>query len=140
MAEQLLKDADIFPDDRVLEQTLGGVFPVYDEFMKIITSEAYSLLPEWRYYNDGKAWLCKIQYKKKTVVWLSVWEGHFRLSFFFTEKNGQDIVDLDIDDELKRMFFESKTVGKLKPLILEISGMEQLPDALTIAAFKKKLK
>ncbi|MDR2897539.1 MAG: DUF3788 domain-containing protein [Spirochaetaceae bacterium] len=140
MAEQLLKDVDLFPDDGVLENALGGVFPVYEEFMKTITGEEHSLLPEWRYYNDGKAWLCKIQYKKKTVVWLSVWEGHFRLSFFFTEKNGQDIAELDIDDGLKRAFFQSKTVGKLKPLILEISRMEQLSDALTITAFKKKLK
>ena len=23
---------------------------------------------QWRYYKDGKAWLCKVQKKKKTIV------------------------------------------------------------------------
>lgn len=30
--------------------------------------------PEWRYYKDGKSWLCKITQKNKTIVWISLWE------------------------------------------------------------------
>ncbi|PKP08994.1 MAG: hypothetical protein CVU09_13085 [Bacteroidetes bacterium HGW-Bacteroidetes-4] len=37
---------------------------------------------QWRYYNDGKAWLCKVSYKKKTVFWLSVWEAYFKVAFY----------------------------------------------------------
>ncbi|ULQ60863.1 DUF3788 domain-containing protein [Brucepastera parasyntrophica] len=86
MNNQLLRDASVFPDGKILESALGKAYPVYSEFMDTITSGEYNLEPEWRYYNDGKAWLCKIQYKKKTVLWLSVWERFFKTSFFFTEK------------------------------------------------------
>lgn len=43
-------------------------------------------------YNDGKAWLSKGEYKwiiargtnkVKPLFWLSIWEGFFKVSFFF---------------------------------------------------------
>lgn len=58
-AEMLLRDAEIFPSDRVLKDTLGDVYDVLESFLATITNEAYLLSFEWRYYNDGKAWLCK---------------------------------------------------------------------------------
>ena len=51
---------------------------------------------EWRYYNDGKAWLCKVVNKKKTVFWLSIWEHYFKTSFYFTEKHLESIDALNI--------------------------------------------
>ena len=96
-----LRDAEIFPSDRVLKDTLGDVYDVLESFLATITNEAYLLSFEWRYYNDGKAWLCKVQHKKKTILWLSVWEGFFKVSFFFTEKHLEAIAALDISESIK---------------------------------------
>lgn len=43
-----------------------------------VTKPPFQLSPEWRYYNDGKSWLCKMLSKKKNLFWLSIWEGCFR--------------------------------------------------------------
>lgn len=65
----LLQNPEIHPSDKVLEESLGKpVYSIYKEFRQIITNDEYSLSMEWRYYNDGKAWLNKITYKKKTIL------------------------------------------------------------------------
>jgi len=61
MAIQLLKDPEIFPSDEVLKNALGdSVYSILDSFVKTITNEEYGLSVEWRFYNDGKAWLGKV--------------------------------------------------------------------------------
>ena len=135
-----LRDAEIFPSDRVLKDTLGDVYDVLESFLATITNEAYLLNIEWRYYNDGKAWLCKVQHKKKTILWLSVWEGFFKVSFFFTEKHLEAIAALDISEAIKTELASAKTVGRLIPMIFNINNANQLEELLTVVRFKKTLK
>lgn len=140
MEAPLLKDSAISPTKKVLENVLGKSYPVYEELINTIENKDYSLMPQWNYYNDGKAWLCKVQFKKKTVFWLSVWDKYFKMGFYFTEKNCKGIFDLDIDDSIKKEFKENKAIGKLLPLGLRIDKKAQLKDALKIIEYKKSLK
>jgi hypothetical protein len=140
MEAPLLKDPAVSPTKKVLENVLGKSYSAYEELMDIIENDNYGLTPQWNYYNDGKAWLCKVQFKKKTVFWLSVWDKYFKMGFYFTEKNCKGIYELDIDDSVKKDFKERKPVGKLLPLTLVINKKQQLKDALKIIEYKKSLK
>ena len=139
-SQMALRDAEIFPSDRVLKDTLGDVYDVLESFLATITNEAYLLSFEWRYYNDGKAWLCKVQHKKKTILWLSVWEGFFKVSFFFTEKHLEAIAALDISEAIKTELATTKPVGRLIPMIFNINNTNQLEELLTVVRLKKTLK
>jgi hypothetical protein len=137
----LLRDADLFPSADVLKDALGSnVYEIFDSFMNTITDAEYGLSYEWRYYNDGKSWLCKVSNKKKTIFWLSVWDGYFQIGFFFTEKYWEGIAALEIDETIKEDFCRMKPVGKLIPMIFKISRKEQLDDLLKVITFKKNLK
>jgi hypothetical protein len=140
MEIQLLKDKNEFPTKEVLENALGSCFPVFKEMMDKITDTSVGLFPQWNYYNDGKTWLCKVSYKKKTVFWLSVWNTFFKTGFYFTEKNCSGIEVLKISENLKENFRNNKPIGKLLPFSLKISRSEQLIDLLTIIEYKKSLK
>lgn len=102
MSEEMqLRNPDIEPTSDLIGAALGNkVYAVYEELMSSILP-ALELIPEWRYYNDGKAWLCKVVNKKKTVFWLSIWDGYFKTSFFYTEKNCGGIAGLNIDENIK---------------------------------------
>lgn len=139
-SQMALRDAEIFPSDKVLKDTLGDVYDVLISFLATITDEAYLLSFEWRYFNDGKAWLCKVQHKKKTILWLSVWERFFRVSFFFTEKHLEAIAALDISEAIKTELVSAKPVGRLIPMIFNINNACQLEELLTVVRFKKTLK
>lgn len=81
METQLLRDQHIFPSTEVLKNALKESYGVYEELIQTITNTQYGLTIEWNYYKDGKAWLCKVQYKKKTIFWLSVWDQFFKKEF-----------------------------------------------------------
>ncbi len=137
--ELLLRDPETEPTDSVLEQALGSeVFPVYRDLMSILADE-YSLTPYWRYYKDGKAWLCKVEYKK-TVFWLSIWEGMVKISFYFTQKTAPGIFELEITDEIKDRFREANDGKRMIPLTFEISSRNQFDDLVKVILYKKKLK
>lgn len=140
METQLLREQGVLPEKEVLESALTGSYPVFEELMDIITGTEYGLVPEWNYYKDGKAWLCKVCYKKKTVFWLSVWDGYFKTGFYFTEKNGMGITGLDIEESLKEGFSRSKPIGKLIPLTVNVNKKEQIKNILGIIEYKKSLK
>jgi hypothetical protein len=140
MDGQILKDPQVLPVEEVLGNALGSSFTTFNELINTITKSEFGLIPEWRYYKDGGAWLCKVQFKKKTIFWLSVWDGYFKTTFYFTEKNCGGLADLNIDEKILKDFAANKPIGKLLPLTLCIEQQEQLADLLKLAAYKKKLK
>ena len=137
---QLLREEEIFPSEEVLRSVLGQVYDVLAELEARLTQNEFGLTFEWRYYNDGKSWLCKVCQKKKTIFWLSVWEGFFQAGFFFLERHLAEIAELDITEQIKEDFCRAKPIGKLLPMIIRINKQEQLADLLKIVKFKKKSK
>jgi hypothetical protein len=135
-----LKDPQILPTSEVLTEVLGDSYQVFDEFIKVTTDPAIGLVFDWHYYNDGKAWLCKVVFKKKTVFWLSAWDGYFKTTFYFTEKNCTGLLEMEIDETIKKEFSSRKPIGKLLPLTIDMKQKEQLPDLLKIIGYKKGLK
>ena len=136
----LLREKEIEPTDNVLENALGKeLFIIYQELIKIFTDE-FSLEPQWQFYKDGNAWLCKVVDKKKTILWLSVWENYIKTGFYFTEKTGLGVLELDIDNKIKEVFEAAKPIGKLLPLIIDINQQKQIKDLKEVVKYKKGLK
>ena len=137
--DHLLRDPLQEPGNKLFREILSEqLCQTYEELLKIVSEMGLSY--EWRYYNDGKAWLCKITHKKKTVAWLSLWKNTFKTGFYFTEKTGAGINSLDIDSKIKSSFSQNKPIGKLLPLTLEIDKPYQTEDFRKIAEYKMALK
>lgn len=135
MEQQLLRQADVYPSDPVLAAALGDCHEAYQVLVSRLPEAQVQL--EWRYYNDGKAWLGKAAAKKKTVFWLSVWQGFFRVSFFFTEKTRGGIQALPIADELKLRIQNEPARGKLIPLLVDVRRPDHLEDVFALISYKQ---
>jgi hypothetical protein len=140
METPLLNDPQVFPDEKILKSTLGDSYKAYAEMIKIITGAECGLVPQWNYYKDGKAWLCKVGFKKKTVFWLSVWDGYFKAGFYFVERHCPGVLELDIDKSIKEEFKSKKPIGTLFPLAITVTSKEQITDLLSVINYKKSLK
>lgn len=140
METMVLHEPAIAPTNNVLEKAPGKSFKIFRDLMNTITGENYELLPEWSYYKDDKARLCKVQYKKKTIFWLSIWEKYFKIGLYFTEQTCKGINDLDIDINIKNNFKENKPIGRLLPLVIIVNKKELLKDALKVIDFKMRVK
>jgi hypothetical protein len=71
-----------------------------------------------RYYRDGKAWLCKVQKKKRTIIWMSAWKGFMQATIYFPLKDLEKVFQLDISEEVKHKIRLTNDVGKSRPCII----------------------
>ena len=135
MEKQLLIEREIFPSEEVLKAVLGNVYSVYEALETQLTQDGITFV--WHYYKDSKSWLCKVANKKKTVFWLSVWDGFFKTSFFFLERHLEGIAALAIAENSYTM---EKEWGKMIPFLFNISSQKQFPDLLKMIQYKKAAK
>lgn len=133
-----LTDEAIFPDRSVLEAVLGESYKAYESLLRIFYT--HDMNHEWRYYKDGKSWLCKVQKKAKTVVWMSAWKGYLKAAIYIPERYLDDIIRLPISNETRDSISSVKSIGKSKPCVFEIRDDSALPDFETVMDFKMKAK
>jgi hypothetical protein len=138
MDRPLLNDKNEYPDDDVLTKYLGKTKAAWDLFVTKISSDYGTMSLEWRYYNDGEAWLCKLVHKKKTVCWISIWQNYFKIAFYFTDKHNKDINNLKIDQGLKNNYMSNKSIGKLKPLAIEVKTKKVLSNVFELIKYKSE--
>ncbi len=129
-----LTDENTFPDESVLRKVLGRSYNAYLTLLKLYDDN--DLVHEWRYYMDGKAWLCKVQKKKRTIVWMSAWKGYMQAAVYFPVRYLEEIFSLGISDETKDRIRETKNVGKSKPCIFQIKNKKSIKDLEKVMKFK----
>ena len=146
---QLLRDANVKPTDETIADGLGETNSTYIKFIDGLKHNGISLM-DWRYYNDGKAWLTKGEYKwitargtnkVKPVFWLSIWEGFFKVAFFFSVKLRAGLLALPISKETEEIIKSAEPMGKTMrfiPITFEISDDKQLGDVYVLAQFRKE--
>ena len=147
--QQLLRDHNIEPTNEIISEGLGLANGAYTKLLGQLQSHNIEL--NWRYYNDGKAWLGKGLYrwvtkrgtqKEITTFWISIWNGFFKVAIYIPEKYREDALNLSLDDEVKEMIENAKQMGKLKffPLIFDLRSDKMLDAIFTIIDFRKSLK
>ena len=133
-----LKDESTYPDDNVLRSVLDDSYDAYLKMMDLFAQ--YEMHHEWRYYKDGKAWLCKVQKKKKTIVWMSAWKGYMQAAIYFPVRLLDEVLELDISESSREKLLGTKNVGKSRPFIFEIRTDDVLVDFEKVVAWKIKSK
>jgi len=145
---QLLRDPDIEPTSELIAEGLGAAYEAYSVFVDELGEYGITLM-DWRFYNDGKAWLSKGEYKwttprgankVKPIFWLSIWEGFFRIAFFFSTSVLEELLDLPVSHETKEIIKNAKPMGKTMrflPVTMDIKDNQQLCDIYVIAQFRK---
>jgi len=105
---------------------------------------------DWRYYNDGKAWLSKGEYKwttargtdkVKPIFWMSIWEGFFKTAFFFSTDVRDELLFLPLSDDANEVIKNAKPMGKTArfiPIVFGIKNDTQLNDVYMVAQFRKE--
>ena len=125
---QQLRDENTRPDPQTIAGALGSSWPAYEKLAAEISRPPFNITFEWRWYNDGKAWLCKVQKKKRTIAWMSAWKGYMQASMYFPEKYLDDVFALDIGEATIAKIKSTKNTGKSRPCIFEIRDAAVLED------------
>lgn len=133
-----LKDADIYPDDEILKTILGRAYAAYRALLDLFETNA--MTHEWRYYRDGNAWLCKVQKKKRTIIWMSVWKGFVKATIYFPDRFMESVYSLAVSDATKENLKEAAAVGKSNTCVFTIRNKKILKDFEEVMQFKISAK
>lgn len=142
--EQMLRNPDIPPTSEVIEKALKASNSAYLKLLDELNLQNIDL--EWHYYQDGKVWLAKGLYKSvsarggqkiKTIFWLSIWDGFFKITLYIPEKYRDGLETLSLSDEVKDRIAATPQMGKLKffPVVFDLDSEEQFETVFLLSAF-----
>ena len=140
----MLRNPDIPPTSEVIEKALKASNSAYLKLLDELNLQNIDL--EWRYYQDGKVWLAKGLYKSvsarggqkiKTIFWLSIWDGFFKITLYIPEKYRDGLETLSLSDEVKDRIAATPQMGKLKffPVVFDLDSEEQFETVFLLSAF-----
>jgi hypothetical protein len=140
MDNPILGDPNQFPEDGIIFSHIGKSKPLWISLFQYIAAEHPEFTQEWRYYNDGKSWLMKVQHKKKTVFWLSIIKDSFRTTFYIHEKAKKIIEDSNLSNELKDQYCKGKSFGKIRGIAVVYKNKKDVEFAKELIGIKISIK
>ena len=143
-----LKDPDKIPTSELLEEVLGSSYQAYEMFQEELPT--LEIEQEWQWYKPNKAWFGKGQHwwvsprgkkNEKNLYWLHVFKGCFDVAIWFTEKQRDELLQVDVSEKTKELIEKAKPKGKLTtfPIVFNITTSEPLSDIYALIECKKKL-
>jgi hypothetical protein len=136
----VLGDKNIYPSDDILFSIIGDKRVVWEKILSYADENCKNITTEWRYYNDGKQWLFKMQQKKKTLFWTSVLKDTFRITFYFGDKAEPLIEESNLPQNIKDGFRDARRYGAIRPVTTIITGVHDLENIFQLIDIKTKLK
>ena len=133
-----LKDESIYPDQEVIKEISGDAFAVYQVLLERFSQQGMEY--KWSYYNDVKSWLCKVQKKNRTIVWMSVWKDYVQPTIYFPDKHIDKLFELDLEQETMNRIRLTKNVGKSKPCIFQFRNLDGIGDFNKVMLLKLACK
>jgi hypothetical protein len=133
---RVLGDPALYPSDEVLDAHLGRAAAALAAMREYNRAEHPGLEENWKFYNDYKSWLCKGAVKKKTLFWLSVDEGRFRMTFYLGSGAGEAIYGSSLPDDLKEQYREAEG-RKFRGVTLVVKSKKDLASYRELLAIKK---
>ena len=140
MDTPILSDKSQFPTDEVIFSHIGTAKALWLSLFQYLDQGHPDFTREWRYYNDGKSWLMKVQHRKKTVFWLSILEGSFRTTFYVHEKGAKIVENSSISEALKNSFRTGKSYGKLRGITVAYKKKKDVEYAKELIGIKLSVK
>ena len=140
MEQLVLINEDEKPTEEIILNYLGRTKIYWTSIFEFTHTNHVDFIEEWRYYKDGKSWLLKIQRKKKTICWISVYKSKFKMTFYFTDRVEPMIMDSNISDELKKQFKSGKHFGKIRALTITFGNKKDVEYAKTMLNIKLSVK
>jgi len=140
MEQAILSDKNQYPTEEIIYSHIGKSKSLWLSLFENIHKDHPDFTEEWRYYNDGKSWLMKVQRKSKTIFWLSILKDSFRITFYLTDKAGKAMDSSTISNELKEQFKNGKSFGTIRGVTVTFKNKKDVEYAKSLIGIKLSIK
>ena len=136
----VLTDPNVQPTEELIFSIIGDNSVYWENLIDYLYDNHFDITEEWRFYNDGKAWLYRALRKKKTVYWAGVIKDTFRISFWFGDKAEPTLLASALPETIKEEFRNAKRYAHSRSISIEMHTPENLQNVIALIELKIKLK
>ncbi len=140
MASPCFTDARHRPTEKDVALALGRTARSWTELFGRTRAEHPDLDRAWRFYGDAKRWLLKVSRGSKTVFWVSVDQGRFRVAFYFPERLSAALLASELSEDRKAQIRDGAPTGKLRAVPVLFGPRRGVRDVMLLVALKKTLR
>ena len=135
----VLTDRFTIPTDDLIFSIIGDKRVFWQRIITYLRDNHTDITEVWRFYDDGKCWLFRTLKKKKTIFWIGILDGTFRVSFYLTDKATPLIVQRELPEKMKNEFLN--TAGnKFRSVTIKMNDAEDAENVIKLIEIKLKLK
>jgi len=136
----LLKDPLVIPNDELVFSIIGDKSMLWQRIIRYLLENHSDISEIWRFYNDGKCWLFRTLKKKKTIFWVGIIDGTFRVSFYLGGKAEPLIVKSDLPERIKDEFLNDQSNSMFRSITIKMGDAEDAENVIKLIEIKLKLK
>jgi hypothetical protein len=136
----LFDDKNVRPTDELVFSHIGKKKDLWIDLMNHVDSNYKGSEGQWNFYNDGKRWCHKRVFKKKTLFWLTVYEGSFTVTFYFGDKAETVILSSELSQQIKDDFKTGKRYGKIRAISIPVTHKDDLIPVRQLIEIKSKFR
>jgi len=141
MEGHVLNDKTIKPNNDIVFSIIGDKSILWQQIISYLYDRHKDISEEWKYYNDGKSWLFRTLKKKKTIFWIRVLKGTFKVAFWFGDKAELIINQSDLSDDIKRDFEVAKKIVTMGRCIsIDMTDSKDFDNVIKLIEIKLKIK
>ena len=136
MEPVVLTDKFVRPDQELLKVIIGKKIIFWDEIISYLNDNYKDITEEWKFYNDGKCWLFRTLKKKKTIFWVGVIAGTFRVTFYLGDQAEPLVLNGDLSERIKEEFANAKPYKIGRALTITMSGAADVEEVKKLVGIK----
>jgi hypothetical protein len=136
----VLTDQFVTPNEDLVFSIIGEKRILWQKIMQHLHEDQTDITEVWRFYNDGKCWLFRAIKKNKTLFWIGVTDGTFRVSFWFGDKAEPLIAQSNLPEKIKNDFETAKRYNKIRGVSVTMTNTQDVEDVIQLIGIKLKLK
>jgi hypothetical protein len=136
----MFPDKSVPPTDDLIFSFIGNKKIFWLKIMNFMKDNYQDSQGVWNYYNDGKQWLFKMVLKKKTVFWAAIFDGYFRITFYFGGKAEPVIDASDLPDKIKQGFKTGPRYGNIRSISMIVNDISDVSIIEKIIPIKVRMK
>jgi len=108
MADSIFDDKNMKPTEKILKETLGKTYKLWEEIKRHLAEEYEELTENWKFYNQKSGWLLKTLKKKRNLFFFVPVKGFFKLTFIFGDKAVAAVEESNLPKNIKTTLKNAK--------------------------------
>jgi len=126
MAGRIFDDKSQKPTDKMLKDTLGKTYKLWEEIKKHLKKEYGQTTEDWKFYNVKSGWLLKTYQKKRNLFFFIPLKDFFKLSFIFGDKAVLAVEESDLPQNIKTTLKKAKKYMEGRGLSIEVKSSKEV--------------